>query len=181
MKLTDILKELNLPKKSWTPIPHQELKAFEQNIFQLIQTAYSPIGGNPRFKKKSDVSDPTNEYEYEVINLDDDPEADAVSASKNTPAGTKLTATGHDGSREAKSSVINHKAELLKHSGCYIEASGKMKDVLVGKGVAIVTDKDTVVKALKGKNIEWHGDGTYTRDIAGIRFIKTLLGKPSVS
>ena len=37
-----------------------------------------------------------------------------------------------------------------------------------------------VRKVLKGKDIDWHGDGTYTRNIAGELHKKMLIGKPRV-
>jgi hypothetical protein len=92
----------------------------------------------------------------------------------------KFVATGHDGSRAAKSAVINHKAELLKKRGYYVEVSGKIQDIFLAKGVQPVTDEATVRKVLKGKDIEWHGDNTYTRNIAGELHKKMLIGKPRV-
>jgi len=178
MKLLKILGELNLPKGTWQPVPSSELRDYEDEIFKLISTAYSPIGGHPNYKAPNNVTGAEGDAEYEVIDLDDDPEVDAVSVSKTKPAGKKFVATGHDGSREAKSKVVNHKAELLKRPGHYIEVSGKIKDILLAKGVSPITDEDTVRKILQGKEIEWLGDGEYKRTIGGQAHTKMLMGKP---
>lgn len=178
LKLADLLKELDLPKNKWTPVPHTELKDFEAQIYELIKNAYASIGGHPNYKDASSVSKEAEDTDFEVINLDDDSDIDAVAASKKTPSGVKFVATGQDGSREAKTAVINHKVEMLKHRGYYVEVSGKIQDIFLAKGVQPVTDESVVRKALKGKEIQWHGDGTYTRNIGGESHRKMLLGKP---
>lgn len=180
LKLADLLKELNLTKNKWTPVPQNELDAFKEQIFQLIDTAYASIGGHPNYKNADDVEKEASDTDFEVIDLDDTPGIDAVDAFKNTPAGVKFVATGQNGSAAAKSAVVNRKAELLKHRGYYVEVSGKIKDIFLAKGVQLVDDEAAVRKVLKGKDIEWHGDGTYTRDIAGEPHTKMLLGKPKV-
>ena len=60
------------------------------------------------------------------------------------PSGKKSVATGHDGSSVAKSSIVNHKADMLKKPGHFIEVSGRIKDILLGKGVPMVTDEKTI-------------------------------------
>ena len=103
-----------------------------------------------------------------------------IGVSKKGPGGTKFTATGHDGSSEAKSKVVNHKADLLKQSGYYIEVSGKIKDVLVAKGAPIVKDPEVIKKVLAGKEIEkFNEDGSYVRKIGGHSHEKVMLGNPT--
>jgi len=176
--LKDILNEITLERGKWTPIPKDELDSYKKKIFDLIQIAYTPIGGNPNFKSTNDIGTKNNDFEIIDINADSEPEV--VNVSRETPAGTKLVATGHDGSGDAKRTIIRRKVELLKQTGYYMEVSGRFKDVLLAKGVSVVNDKNTVEKILAGKQIEWHGDGTYTRDIEGHRFDKLMIGKPLV-
>jgi hypothetical protein len=178
MKLKDILHELQLEKGTWVPIPHEELPDYEKQIFDLITTAYKELGGNLKFRSPADIFDPRKEYE--VIDLDNDQQPNALSVSKQTPAGTKFVGTGHDGTKQAKRAVVQHKAELLRHPGYYIEASGRIKDILHAYKIAVVANEADVVKALGGKAIEWHGDGTYTREINGERVEKMMFGKPRV-
>ena len=180
IKLVDLLNEIDIPKNKWVTIPASELKDYSEEIFNLIDNAYAQIGGHPNYKSADNVTGSEGDAEYEVIDLDDDPEIDAVSVSKNKTGGIKLVATGHDGSKAAKSKVVNHKVEMLKQPGYYIEVNGKIKDILLAKGVEPITDEETVRKVLKGKEIKWLGDGEYKRAIGGDIHTKMLMGKPNV-
>jgi len=180
IKLVDLLNEIDILKNKWVTIPASELKDYSEEIFKLIDNAYAPIGGHPNYKSANDVSGSESDAEYEVIDLDDDPEIDAVSAAKPKPAGKKFVATGHDGSSAAKSNVVNHKASQLKAGGYFVEVSGKIKDIFKAKGVEPINDEELVRKVLKGKEIEWLGNGEYKREIGGKVFTKSLMGKPTV-
>lgn len=168
----------DLPKGKWVTLDKAEQGEYSGDIFDLINTAYASIGGHSNYQSPDDVVDDEGDADYEVINLDDDPDIEAVSVSKKKPSGDKFVATGHDGSKAAKSSVVNHKADKLKKSGHYVEVSGRIKDIMLGKGVPMVTDEETIRKALKGKEIEMNDDGSYQREIAGKMYTKVLLGKP---
>ena len=103
-----------LPKDKWVSLSPSDLEAYKDDIFGLIQTAYSYIGGHSNYKSPDDITGAEADSDYEVINLDDDPAPEAVNVSKDKPAGTKFVATGHDGSSKAKREVITHKIESLK-------------------------------------------------------------------
>ena len=120
IKLVDLLNEIDIPKNKWVTIPASELKDYSEEIYKLIDNAYAPIGGHPNYKSADNVSGSESDAEYEIIDLDNDPEIDAVSAAKPKAAGKKFTATGHDGSSAAKSKVVNHKADQLKSGGHHI-------------------------------------------------------------
>ena len=177
MKLKQILNEIELEKNKWMLIPGDEVEKYEQRILSLIDTAYTKIGGNPNFKSVGDVRDKKNNYDVIDVNSDNSP--DAVSVEKNTASGRKLVATGHDGSKDAKRAIIMHKIELLKKVGYFGEVSGDLKDILISRGVPVVTDESVVRKTLNGKDIVWNGDGTYQREIAGQTFTKTMVGMPT--
>ena len=115
-----------------------------------------------------------------VIDLDDDPEFDAVKVSKDKTAGNKLVGMGHDGSKPAKSAAVNITAIMLKEPGYFIEVSGKLKDILIAKGVPVVTDKETIQQVMKGYDITMNDDGTYSREIGDEMHTKTLMGNPKV-
>lgn len=178
MKLTDILKEIELEKGKWAPIPRTEIPEYEKILLDLINIAYKPVGGNPNFKTPSDVENPKNDFE--VIDVDADDEIDAASVTKKTNAGTKLVATAHDGTSAAKKAIIMHKVDLLNQSGYFAEVSGRVKDILINQGIPIITDQSIVEKVLSGKSIVWHGDGTYDREIGGDMYTKTMVGHPLV-
>lgn len=181
IKLIDLLNEIDIPKNKWVTIPASELKDYDEEIYKLIDNAYAPIGGHPNYKSANNVSGSESDAEYEIIDLDNDPEIDAVSVAKSKPAGKKFTATGHDGSSAAKSKVVNHKANQLKSGGYYVEVSGKIKDIFKAKGVEAINDEELVRKVLKGKEIEWLGNGEYKRKIGGKLFTKSLMGKPTIN
>jgi hypothetical protein len=170
--------DVDLPKDKWVKLSKDEINSEKEQIFKLIDDAYAQIGGHPNYKSPDDVVGSEGNSNYEVINLDDDPEIDAVSVSKSKPAGEKYVATGHDGTSNAKSKMINHKATNLKMPGYYIEVSGKIKDILLAKGVPVVDDAEVIKRVLKGKNIELFDDGSYKRDIGGEKHQKVLLGNP---
>ena len=170
----------DFPKGKWVTLNKAEQGEYAGDIFDLINTAYASIGGHSNYDSPDDIVDGEGDANYEVINLDDDPDIEAVSVSKKKSAGNKFVATGHDGSKIAKSAVVNHKADELKKSGHFIEVSGRIKDILLGKGVPMVTDEEIIKKAMKGKEIEMNDDGSYQRKIAGKMHTKVLLGLPSV-
>ena len=174
----NILLQEEFPSNKWVDLSDKDKEEYASEIFDLINTAYAPIGGNINYKNVSDVLGAESDADYEVINIDADPEPDALDAYKKTPSGNKLTAIGHDGTPEAKSKAINRLADLLKQNGYYLEVSGKLQDILLAKGAPIVKDPELIQKVLKGKSLEFNEDGTYQRFIGGEKHTKTLLGKP---
>lgn len=178
LKNNPLLTETGFEKNVWFTLTPDEQDEFAEEIFDLISTAYAPIGGNPNYKSPDDVVGAEGDASYMVINLDDDDDFDAVKVSKSRGSGTKSVAMGHDNSPAAKSAVIGITAVMLQEPGNYIEVSGKLKDILQSKGVPIVTDKETIEKVMKGKEIEMNDDGTYTRYIGGEKHTKTLMGNP---
>jgi len=180
IKLIKLLNEKSkpIPKNKWIGLSSSEVSEYENEIFKLVNTAYKPIGGHPNFKSKSDVK--TGADEFIVIDLDSDPDIDALSGVKKSSAGIKFVATGHDDSKPAKSAAINYKVDKLKQRGYYVEVSGKMEDILKGKGLSPITDEEVVRKALKGKDINWLGDGYYQRKIGSSLHTKIMFGKPKV-
>jgi hypothetical protein len=176
IKLLNLLNELNLPKNTWQPLSSSELKDLESDIFNLIQTAYSDIGGHPNYKTVSDLAG----SDYNVINLDDDPEIDAVTITKNRSGGIKHVGIGHDGTNSAKRSTLLHTIIQLGKNNNYIEASGRVSDILLKAKVTQVTNKETIEKALKGKEIQMYDDGSYSRYLGGKKYIKMMFGKPTV-
>ncbi len=173
MKLAQIILENN-----WRPLTSTEVETDKDELFKMIDTAYAPLGGHPNVTNANDIKSAAQGYE--VIDLDDDPEDDAVIMMKKRAGGTKLVGMGHDGSKPARRAAVAKTVSSLNKNGYYIEVSGKILDILKAKGVAIVNDEETVVAALKGKEIVWHGDGSYDRVIGGQKHRKVLMGKPVV-
>jgi hypothetical protein len=176
IKLIDLLNEIDIPKNSWKPISSSELKDVEDDILDLIQNAYGPIGGHPNYKSVSDLAG----SDYEVIDLDDDSEIDAVTVTKTRPGGIKHVGLGHDGSSQGKRASLGHTIDQLDKPNNYIEASGKVADILSKANVTQVTDEDTIRKALRGKEIKMYDDGSYDRNLGGKKYRKLMFGKPTV-
>jgi hypothetical protein len=176
LKNNPLLEEL--PKDQWVDLNKKETEEYSGDIFDLINTAYASIGGNLNYSSANDVTGTQGDSDYEVIDIDDDPEIDAVIVSKKKEAGNKITAMGHDNSPAAKSKSINKQIDLLKSPGNYVEVSGKIKDILLAKGVPVVTDKAAIEKVMGKKAIDIQDDGSYTRFINGKETNKILLGKP---
>ena len=173
------LKEVEgFDKNVWIPLTQNEKAEFAEELFDLIDNAYSPIGGHPNYKSPADVIGTEGDADYIVIDLDDDDEWDALKVSKKKPSGNKSVAMGHDGSKEAKKVAINISVLLLKQPGHFVEVSGKLKDILKAKGAPIITDEEVIRKVLKGKKVEINDDGSYQRKIGGKTFTKTLMGNP---
>ena len=176
LKNNPLLEEF--PKDKRVDLDDKKTAEYAKDIFDLIDIAYAPIGGNVNYKSAADVIGAESDADYSIIDIDDDDDIDAVNISKKQPAGNKLTAIGHDGSSAAKSKVINHQANLLKQKGYYLEVSGKLKDILLAKGAPVVKDPEVIKKVLKGKEIKMNDDGTYERVIGGTKHTKTLVGNP---
>lgn len=176
LKNNPLLEEL--PKDQWVDLDKKETEEYSGDIFDLINTAYASIGGNLNYTSASDVTGAEGDADYEVIDIDDDPEIDAVVVSKKKEAGKKLAAMGHDNTPPAKSKTINKQADMLKTPGNYVEVSGKIKDILLAKGVPVVTDKAAIEKVMGKKAMDIQDDGSYTRYINGKETQKILLGKP---
>lgn len=180
MKLFKIISEITAFKKdTWRPLTAVELEDAKEILYKLIDNAYAPIGGHPNVNSPKDIGPEVGDL-FAVIDVDADPDPDAVAVTKRRTGGTKHVAMGHDGGSKAKSAAVNHTASSLKKLGHYIEVSGKILDILKAKGVDIVDDEETVKKALKGKEIVWHGDGSYDRVIGGAKHRKVLMGRPRV-
>jgi len=176
IKLVDILNEIVPPKNTWFPLSKGEIKDVEKEILDLIQNAYAPIGGHPNYKSVSDLTG----SDYEIIDLDDDPELDAVSVTKKRAGGIKHVGIGHDGTSSGKRGAIGRTIDKLDEPSNYIEASGAIENILRKANVTQVTDEETIRKALKGKEIEMYDDGSYDRVLGGKKYRKTMWGKPTV-
>jgi hypothetical protein len=175
-----LFEEPGFDKNKWIYLTQDEKEEFAQELFDLIDNAYASIGGHPNYKSPADVMGAEGDADYMVIDLDDDPEFDAVKVSKKKDAGNKSVGMGHDGSKPAKSAAVNITALMLKQPGYFVEVSGVLKDILQAKGAPIVIDEDIIRKVLKGKEIEMNDDGSYQREIGGKVFTKMLMGKPKV-
>lgn len=181
--------EIFKPKRNkpveFDPKKHPELAG---ELFNLISTAYAEIGGHAKINSPSDIfSDPDWNF-WEGVDIHGDENFDIVMFGQKTKYGIKFSGVGHDGSRSAKKSYLDDRGADLHKLGYYIEVSGKLAEILIGKyNCPVVSDKETVEKVLN-KKVDWigknpsdgPGDGWYERSIGGHPHDKILLGKPKI-
>lgn len=174
--------------------PCPEVRDLDDEIFDLIQNAYSDVEiepgqyGNAKVRSPSDL--PAGYTILQAADIDADPEPDYFRGGKMRGGRNKLGIVGHDGSPAAIQKYLEETAEQLK-SGSIAEMSGKIAHIMITRhGVPAVTDPDQV-RSMLGKPIEWIGkhpeekyasrygdayNGWYVRDIAGSGHMKILLG-----
>jgi len=191
-EISKVISEREYPKGEYIQVTDKsELGDIQGKVFDLIQNAYSSIGGHLKFKSPSDVLDPDLTY-WKVADIDADPELDVVTFGKDTPYGVKHTGMGHDGDKPNIKNLLRHKTNLINIPGHYAEVSGPAFRVFVDVGGApIVEDEELVRKVLGPKrspSIIWHGphptdvnkkgDGWYSRPIGGTMQTKIMIGIP---
>ena len=173
-------------KDEWEELSASEIKANEikankdvrADIYDMITKSYERLGGHPDFPSIDRV--PGDNDISSVIDTDEPDDADATILSKGTEFGRKITTLATDNGNRARREVLAHIVGLLNTPGNYVEASGKLLEILINKGVPTVNNAEDVQRILKGKKIEWHTDGSYSRDIGGTTYVKRMLGKPYV-
>ena len=185
-------------KGEWTNLSARDIEAAKDpanvditdELLALIDNAYKDIGGNFDFRNPGDI--PGDADFWLAVDLDDDPEPDAVRVGKTKPAGLKLSASGNDGSRAAIEAFKQKTSELLNTPGHYGEMSKGVAHVMIKYfQVPFVADPEIVQKVLgPSKPIKWLGphpegkypgyDGWYTRTISGHEDeMKIMLGTPN--
>ena len=163
------------------PRKHPELNT---ELFHLIKTAYAEIGGHAKVNSPSDVTADPDWNFWEGIEIHNEPGFDVISFGHKGPYGIKFSGLGHDGTKAAKSAYLGSRGTELHIPGHYMEVSGKLAEILIGKyKVPVISDRETVEKVLN-KKVEWlgknpeggGGDGWYARNIGGHRHAKILIG-----
>lgn len=194
IKLKDILYEsqnnLNTKKGEYKQITNKsELEVLSKELYDLVTTAYKPIGGHHKITKPQDILRADIQF-WSAADVDEDPQVDVTVFGKQTPYGSKLTGIGHDGDKENIKNLLKKQSDSLKSPGTYAEVSGDAFRTFVEKGgVPVVEDESLVRKILKHYDIEWHGkhpndstkkgNGWYTRKLgSGKPSTKTLIGIP---
>jgi len=187
--------KVELPQGEWTEVTPAEIRSTKgdeevdltQELFKLIQNAYSSIGGNFKYSSPGDV--PGKEDVWGLLDIDGDDTPDALRGGKSGPHGTKLTLAGHNGAKEAVAAYLQRTADLLKQPGNYAEMSKAIAHIMMTRhGVPFVGSPEQVQRVLgPTRPIEWVGlnpngkypeyPGWYKREIAGRKGeMKIMLG-----
>ena len=193
----EVFADYEADKGQWIDIPVGDLEHDPENIdltdeiYSLIDIAYSGIGGHFDFKSAADI--PSDHDNWLAMDWDEDPQPDVLRVGREKPAGTKMTAAGHDGQRKSKGHYIRKTIELLNMPGHYAEMSKRIADIMIEDGVPYVDNPAVVRKVLGfGKPIEWLGahpegkhpeyKGWYRRSVGGhAGELKIMLGTPKFS
>lgn len=178
IKLKDLITE-KLKKNKWKSLTKPELSDFRDEIYDMIKTSYASLGGHPKIKSPNDIS--FNDINYwDAVDVDGDGAPDAISGAKKKIGGKKYMVGATDGSKPAKRAYVGNRIKMLKKSGNFAELSHRIADFAESNGVPIVDDEKLVRTILRGKDINWLGDGWYERKIGSKKFKKRMFGVPKV-
>ncbi len=179
IKLKSLLPEAfadTYEKNKWIQLPKDVVKTYADEMIDLIVSAYTAKGGNFEFKNADDIK--KSDLDFWIANdIDADPEMDAVIGGKRTPAGTKMTVFGQDGSSAAKRVGMTKMTDYMKERGFYAEVD---IDLAAKLGVDYIKDEALIRKVLN-KDIKMNADGSYNRKLTdGPVKTKVLIGIPKV-
>ncbi len=187
-----------ISKNTWTLLqtgdPRRE--AAKQNLFDLVQQTYKPIGGH--FKISS--PDSLDRYVFWVVkDIDKDPEIDVAILGKPDIAGQKMGAAANDGTSAASAEYKSKSAELRAGGSIggvgnwWGEVSGRPAYAMLKRGAQAVEDEAKVAQLLAGDDYIFHGEhpdpeapplfksvkGWYTKKFGDKSSTKIILGNPS--
>lgn len=161
----------------------------EDDVVQLVKTAYQKIGGFPSLETASGLKNSMTNY-Y-LMDFDDDPEPDVGMLYYDAGDNKKASAVVHDGSKEARKIAPTTMKKLLNKPGYWVEVSDAPAHILINKmGMKPITDPELVKYLVNfgGKRdtgFEWLGDtdtnkiggsGWYKRKHGNGIIIKTVIG-----
>lgn len=189
--------DLNPKKGEWKNIPINFFgkdSEINKELFDLIDKSYQYVGGHANYKSPEDLPagiDGKDVIIWYGVDIDDDPEPDAASASKKTPYGEKSVLGASDGSIEGKTQYVLRTMEKLNTQGNYAEMSGAIAHIMISRHNVPFVDNQEDVEKILGKKVEWIGahpegkypkhPGWYKRKIGGEEHMKILLGKPNLN
>jgi hypothetical protein len=165
------------PKNQFIQLNKNDVDYFASNLYDLIQNAYSNIGGHIEFSSVDSFKNTDLNF-WIASDVDDDPNADIVIGGKYTDKGIKITLGGQDGNRLSIATMISKIKDLMKQKGFYTE----MDEELARKvKLQPIEDFDVISKVLENKKLINLGNGVYERKIGGKWKRKVLVGIPRSS
>lgn len=174
MRLEDyLLEKLNIKKKVWTIVNLSDLeKETRHKLWDMYVDTYQSIGLHIE-----NIDKLVSKYKVSwMIDTDEDPEPDAFIIYKETSYGNKIALMGTDGNRLNKRLLIHKVSKLLKTKGWYVEASHKVADIFLSKGIKTFTDIEQIKKILgKSDIIPTEEEDIYKRKIGTLGIIKKRL------
>ena len=181
---------LGLKKWKWAKVEPSKHPDLADEFYDMIQTAYAPIGGHAKVQAPGDVFKDKKWNNWKVIDIDDDPDADVVLFAQDGKFGTKSSGVGHDGTRDAKKEYVDAKGKAFNQRGYYGEVSMKFGEIMLTKYKVPVVDNQEDVEKVLGKKVEWFGkhptdkdmpgNGWYRRKLGSEYHTKIMVGKPKI-
>lgn len=151
-------------KNKWQVITAKDVEedpSISDELFDLINKAYSKIGGHVSLRSPEDITNALTSGElsfFKAIDVDSKPDPDALLGFKSRSHGKKAVVSAvKSDSFEAKKSWLNYITQVHHDKGHYSEVSEAMASVLLKPGVPIVDD-EKVVRHILNKDIEWYGE-----------------------
>ena len=147
----------------------------DDEIFDLVTTAYASLpGGNIKVKSPNDL--PGSYTVFRTIDVDEEPDPDAVVFGKMRGPNLKIGGIGHDGGQGVRASIAEL-LNMLRQPNTFAELSGKPAEIAIKAGIPAITDPD-VVQAVIRRDLEWVGahptsqypdgyEGWYSRGYSG--------------
>jgi hypothetical protein len=167
-------------KRKFIELTPADVEEWSDELVQLVQNAYKDIGGAGEEYKSGDALKKSDITFWIAADIDADPDADSAAGGKPTPAGTKITVIGQDGSNIAKKEIVTKLIELMRTKGYYSELDPALADKF---GLAYIKDENVIKKVIGSKHqFTMNPDGSYERKIQGLGKTKTkvLVGMPNV-
>lgn len=167
-----------VPKKNiWYTLDTKEIFKISDNIVDLIQTAYKNTELGSRINKKTDLK---RSFFWNAIDLDNQPDADAIIFGRKSKYGIKIQGIGHDGQEISKESIIFNLVKVLNKKGFWIEASDALEHILYKNNVPYIKDEDVAQKMFPNSKLKMINDkGKYTRELSNGKVItETIFGNP---
>lgn len=168
-----LTEKIELPKNTYIEVSQQDAADHADAIIDLIDKAYAHVGGNLELRNANDIK--TGDISYWILkDIDDDPDPEIAIGGKDTRHGKKITIMSQDGSSAAKKDAILKIIELMKTRGFYAEVDMGLAQKF---GLPPIRNEKKVRDVLQ-KDLEWHNDGSYSREVQGKLKIKVMVGIP---
>jgi hypothetical protein len=178
MKLVELLSvktfhDIFGKKDVWINVPPDKLHDLKPSFYALIDGTYKPLFGTSHPALTNNMIDSSNFWE--AIDLDADPDADAIIFGRKTSHGIKIRGIAHDSEKTSKSQLISRLVQVLNEPGFWIEASAKVEDVLYSRNVPVVKDVELIREIFNDPHIQMTGDRyRYKRRT----YVETMFGVP---
>lgn len=165
-------------KKIWYLIDTKKILKISDNIIDLIQTAYKNTDYGSFVNNEEDM---LRSSDWFAIDIDNDPDADAVVFGRKTKFGLKIQGIGHDGKSMSKKIVLDKLYSLLNRDGFWIETSDKLEHLLYKNNIPYLEDIEKIKILFPESVIHMDGDkGRYVRTLKdNKRLRETVFGTPN--